>query len=198
MPCSETPPRQASEEPQAEAEPSEALSTEQLMKTLNAWRRGSAAADAESTRRTDEDKALQHFWQTMVGASPALVHRFTAPEIDSQCGHAATLPFMACGCLWSMKMGPIGTSAPDMRYFCVLPHGHRERLRFSVIFAKQPGEGYRERSVLDWPEDLAGHPWGPTLSGEELAEYRQTDGSVLVMLHALGLGNERDAPDEAG
>merc|ERR1719203_602052 len=96
-------------------------------------------------------------------------------------------------------MGPLGGGgaaannagpAKGTRYFCLLPHGHEERLRCSIFFARRPGEGFKERRVHDWPKELAGHPWGPTMRGEEVEELRQADGSLLLMIHAVGLGAE--------
>eukprot|EP00929_Paragymnodinium_shiwhaense_P051782 TRINITY_DN26003_c0_g1_i1.p1 TRINITY_DN26003_c0_g1~~TRINITY_DN26003_c0_g1_i1.p1 ORF type:complete len:409 (+),score=91.34 TRINITY_DN26003_c0_g1_i1:77-1303(+) len=77
------------------------------------------------------------------------------------------------------------------RYFCLLPHGHGDRLRFSVLFAKAD-DGYSERRVHDWPEQLSGHPWGPTVLADDLTRWKQADGSILLMVHAVGLSPEVD------
>eukprot|EP00928_Gymnodinium_smaydae_P024669 TRINITY_DN19895_c0_g2_i2.p1 TRINITY_DN19895_c0_g2~~TRINITY_DN19895_c0_g2_i2.p1 ORF type:complete len:500 (-),score=107.58 TRINITY_DN19895_c0_g2_i2:208-1707(-) len=135
---------------------------------------------------------------------------------SSQWSWASPL-FSACGRLWSLRMGPISAAGPGAgggsgnasggaghgaasagascggagavggRYFCLLPHGHTDRLRCSLLFARRPGEGFRERVVQNWPPDLAGHPWGPTVHSAELETYLQADNSILVMVQAVGL-----------
>lgn len=193
--------RQASEGEEAkEAEPdvvpSESLSTKQLMQALQqavlAWRNGKGTGEEE--RQEEEEKAVEEIQRSMGWASPCFLHRFPASAFDDQTLHSATPPFMACERLWCLRTGslPTGSLVSPMRFFSLLPHGHNDRLRCSLIFAKRPGEGFKERLVIDWPAELAGHPWGPTVSSEELAQYRQADGSVLVMVHGLGLGSENE------
>lgn len=132
-------------------------------------------------------------FEEMRGASPALVHRFPAASTEStDAGGAWASPiFNAEGRLWTIRMGPHGSNGS--RYFCLLPHGHNDRLRCSFVFAKTAGAGFKERRVHDWPTELAGHPWGPTIPAEELAGYKQADGSILLMVHAVGLGSEESS-----
>lgn len=134
----------------------------------------------------------------MAGASPSLVHRFPAHAVERGDGYWSTPPFTAYGKAFSLRMGPVGGGAAaaasaataGTRYFCLVPHGHQDRLRCSLYFARKPGDGYKERRVHDWPVELAGHPWGPTVRAEELAQFKQADGSLLLMVHAAGLGAE--------
>ncbi|CAE7780716.1 Cep104 [Symbiodinium necroappetens] len=77
------------------------------------------------------------------------------------------------------------------RYFCIFPHGHTDRLRCWFLFAKPPGRGYKEWPVVDWPPELAGHPWGPCVPLEEVEEYKQADGSICLLVHATGLEENR-------
>jgi len=131
--------------------------------------------------------AVEKLLSDMVGASPALVHRFTAEVIERMDGQCSAPIFSACNHLWCLRMGPLASSSHGTRYFVLLPHGHEKRLKCSFFFAKKGGEGYKERRVHDWPAELAGHPWGPTIQAEELAECTQADGSVILMIHAVGL-----------
>ena len=39
----------------------------------------------------------------------------------------------------------------------------------------------------DWPAELAGHPWGPSVPLEEIEDYKQADGSILLLVHATSL-----------
>jgi len=148
-------------------------------------------------RRAAETAAIDQLYADMAGASPAIVQRLPAKVIDGPENYWSSPLFAAGDRLWSLRVGPLGGSAQGARYFCILPHGHTDRLRCSFIFARRPGEGYKERRVHDWPADLAGHPWGPTVPGDELAQYKQVDGSLLMMIQAVSLGSENDPkPDE--
>lgn len=136
----------------------------------------------------------------MLGASPALAHRIPASAVERTSGYWSSPPFTARGRCFSLRMGPLGgsdagsASSKEAKYFCLLPHGHEERLRCSIFFARRPGEGYRERRVHDWPKELAGHPWGPTVQMDELRQLKQADGSLLLMVHVAGLGDDEDQP----
>merc|ERR1711879_980783 len=100
----------------------------------------------------------------------------------------------SCGRLWTLRSGPFGHG---FRYFSLLPLGHEDRLHFIVTFARKPGEGFKFNSVDDWEPELAGQPWGPSVSEEELEEYTQADGSMLLMVHGLGLSAENGQQDAA-
>lgn len=160
-----------------------------------------AAEEAEADRRLCRAKAdlmeAEALRLEMAGALPTLVHRFPARALERAEGFWSTPPFKAYGRAFSLRMGPAGSSAGGTsnaangtRYFCLVPHGHQDRLRCSLYFARRPGDGFKERRVHDWPVDLAGHPWGPTVRAEELEQFKQADGSLLLMLHAAGLGTE--------
>ncbi|OLP74412.1 hypothetical protein AK812_SmicGene46053 [Symbiodinium microadriaticum] len=58
----------------------------------------------------------------------------------------------------------------------------------------------KEWPVVDWPPELAGHPWGfrtwplifrPCVPLEEVEEYKQADGSICLLVHATGLEENR-------
>jgi len=150
-------------------------------------------------------RAVEELAADMARASPVLVHRIPPHALESTSSYWSSPPFCVRSRCFSLRMGPLPksgsgggavasgsaiTKATGPKYFCLLPHGHEERLRCSIFFAKRPGEGYKERKVHDWPKELAGHPWGPTVRAEELEELRQADGSLLLMVHAGGLGAE--------
>jgi len=146
----------------------------------------------EKRQKAEEQKTLDKLYFDMASASPALVHRFPAGFMDRCDSHWSTPMFSAQGYLWSIRMGPLSKNDKSSRYFCILPQGHTERLRCSFVFAKHSGEGYQERRVHDWPANLNGHPWGPTIPEEELLRYVQADGTLFLMVHAVGLGSEED------
>lgn len=146
-------------------------------------------------RHAEDLEAVSRLQQEMAATSPALVHRIPAKLVDGQDSFWSSPAFTACGKLWSLRSGPVSTEKsekPAARFFCLLPHGHNARLRCAVVFAKRPGEGFKEKRVHDWPSELSGHPWGPTLSAEELEMFKQVDGSILLMVHATSLGGADD------
>lgn len=160
---------------------------------VRSYRLGAEAE--ERRRRAALTASIDALYADMAGASPALVHRIPAHALESPDVHWSSPPFSACGRPWSIRIGPLGTAgASGSRYFCLLPHAHGDRLRCSFFFAKKAYDGFKERRVHDWPPELAGHPWGPTVPGEELAQYKQADGSMLFMVHAVGLGTESEIP----
>jgi len=133
-----------------------------------------------------ERAPIEELHADMVGSSPVLLHRFPARAFSSSSGHWCTPPFTACERLWALRMG-LADKDNKSQFFNVFPIGHSERLVFSCVFAKRPGEGYKERRVHDWPLELAGQPWGPTLLAHDIASFIQADGSMLLMIHATGL-----------
>jgi len=145
------------------------------------------ASDAEERRSLTDLSVISKLYDDMKGASPSLVHRIPAVTMANPNSHWSSPLFQACGLLWNMRMGPI-VGAPGSRYFCLLAHRHTDRLQCSLVFARKPGDGYKERVIHDWPLELAGQPWGPTIPGAEVQQYIQADGSLLFMVHALGLG----------
>eukprot|EP00747_Dinoflagellata_sp_TGD_P182612 gnl/TRDRNA2_/TRDRNA2_36923_c0_seq2.p1 gnl/TRDRNA2_/TRDRNA2_36923_c0~~gnl/TRDRNA2_/TRDRNA2_36923_c0_seq2.p1 ORF type:complete len:201 (-),score=28.37 gnl/TRDRNA2_/TRDRNA2_36923_c0_seq2:133-735(-) len=151
------------------------------------------ATEAEK-RQSPEYVAVDRLLMDMMGTSPALVHRIPAEELKRPDATWSTPMFKACDHLWSVRTGPLGNGAPGVRYFCLLAHDHSERLCCSIIFAKRPGKGFKERPVRDWSEEFAGQPWGPTVGPEELEDYKQVDGSVLFMIHAWGLKSTQSGP----
>jgi len=140
-----------------------------------------------AVQETRKGNPVEKLLSDMAGASPALVHRFTAEVVERTDGQCSAPIFSACNYLWCLRMGPLASSSQGTRYFVLMPHGHEKRLKCSFFFAKKGGEGYKERRIHDWPAELAGHPWGPTLQTEELADCKQADGSVIFMIHAVGL-----------
>lgn len=171
---------------------------EDILQQLAAWRMYPADIDKQ-LQRASEITALKQLHADMMGTSPALLHRFPATGFETADATWSSPIFSACGRLWSVRMGPVGvaTGTSGGRYFCLLPHGHTDRLKCSFLFAKQLGKDsgssrYKERRVHDWPEELAGHPWGPSLPTDELSECLQADGSLQLMIHAVGLGGEDD------
>ncbi|CAK9089258.1 unnamed protein product [Durusdinium trenchii] len=155
----------------------------------------------------EREKQIALLYKELEGSSGVLVHRF--PEMgSSQCGkvtrvqssfgywQAAAIEtgegtwsspiFSACNRLWSIRLGKHSTIAKSL-YFCILPHGHKDRLRCWFLFARPPGKGYKEWPVHDWPPELAGHPWGPSVPLEEIEDYKQADGSILLLVHATTL-----------
>jgi len=151
----------------------------------------------ERWKQFDLERFVASFQKSMAGASPALVQRIPASAVGDCSAEAqwASPVFTACGQLWSLRMGTLGGGAPGTQFFCLLPHGHDERLKCSIFFAKRNGQGFKERRIHDWPMDLAGQPWGPTLDANELAKYKQEDGSVLIMVHADSLCGYADLQD---
>jgi len=131
------------------------------------------------------------FW-AMMATSPALVYRIEPEDLASSDPTSSPV-FTACRLLWSVRTGIAPTEDPPKRYFCITPHGHSERLCCSFIFARPPGQGFRERRLYDWPSHYAGQPWGPNMSADELQSYRQPDESVLLMVHAVDLICDGDA-----
>ncbi|OLP80614.1 hypothetical protein AK812_SmicGene38947 [Symbiodinium microadriaticum] len=73
--------------------------------------------------------------------------------------------------------------------------------RAAVVGGAEPvevGDAARtaeEWPVVDWPPELAGHPWGfrtwPCVPLEEVEEYKQADGSICLLVHATGLEENR-------
>lgn len=151
--------------------------------------RTAATRDEKFVEMQRERETLESLYTDMAGSSPVLLHRVPARVFSStsgQSGHWCSPPFTACERLWALQMGTAERNSNSW-YFNIFPIGHQERLFFSCIFAKRPGEGYRERRVHDWPYELAGQPWGPTLNEEDMAGFFQADGSLLLMIHAIGL-----------
>jgi hypothetical protein len=149
----------------------------------------------ERARTLQMRSSVDAIHRDMIGASPSLLHRFP-PESLVQAGYWSTPLFHAFGNMWYVCCGSVPGAREGARYFCIVGHGHGERLRCSLVFAKRPGEGslgYVEKSVQDWPVDKAGQPWGPTLGTDELEKIRQADGSLLFMVHALGLMTDHSA-----
>lgn len=146
----------------------------------------SAARDEKILEMQRERAPLEALHEDMAGSSPVLLHRFPARAFCGTSGHWCTPPFTACDRLWALRMGRTEKDG-NSRYFNIFPIGHSERLMCSCIFAKRPGEGYKERRVHDWPSELAGQPWGPTLPSHDIADFIQADGSMLLMIHAIGL-----------
>jgi len=152
------------------------------------------SVEAEMRHQFRERASIEKIWQEMAGTLPALLHQVPADVLTEPDRQWATPYFGACGYLWSMRIGVLG-GREGARYFCLLPHQTNTdrtapRLKFSVFFAKPPGQGFKERLVVDWPEDMAGHPWGPTMEAEELQKYMQADGTLIFMVHAHGLGSD--------
>jgi len=123
----------------------------------------------------------------MLGAAPALVHRVPATifEEDAQDKCWWSPPFSGCG--WSFSLCISTTGITGSRSFCLVQHGHSQRLRCSIYFARRPGLGFVERRVCDWPIVETPLPWGPTVRWDELLDYRQADGTLLLMVHVNGL-----------
>lgn len=128
--------------------------------------------------------------QEMLATSGVLVHRFPAAVVESGDATWSTPVFAAFNRLWSIRLGRHSATATSL-YFCIFPHGHTDRLRCWFLFAKPPGRGYKEWPVVDWPPELAGHPWGPCVPLEEVEEYKQVDGSICLLVHATGLEENR-------
>lgn len=141
----------------------------------------------ERARRAERSSAAETLYSQMLGTSPVLLHRFSASSLTEE-GHWSTPLFAACSRLWTLRTGCVCAGKKDSaRYFCLIAHGHTDRLLCSIMFAKRPGEGFLERRVHDWPPDYAGQPWGATLEYETLQTLTQADGSLLLMVHAIDL-----------
>jgi len=140
-------------------------------------------------------EAIASMRMAMLGASPALVHHIPACAVHGGEIYWSSPPFTACGHLWTLRSGPVGATTgftSGSKYFCFLPVRHEERLRCNLYFARKPGEGFKERRLHNWPPELSGQPFGVTLKPDELERFTQADGSLLVMVHAVGLGGEED------
>eukprot|EP00438_Fugacium_kawagutii_P031866 Skav224119 [mRNA] locus=scaffold2427:240444:241031:- [translate_table: standard] len=133
----------------------------------------------------DRERSVDLLYKDFEGASGVLVHRFPASAITEE-GTWSSPVFSACNRLWSVRIGRHSSKSTSL-YFCIVPHGHKDRLRCCFIFARPPGQGCKEWPVHDWPSELAGHPWGPSVPLEEIEEYKQADGSILLLVHAAGL-----------
>ncbi|CAK9103816.1 unnamed protein product [Durusdinium trenchii] len=134
----------------------------------------------------EREKQIALLYKELEGSSGVLVHRFPAAAIETGEGTWSSPIFSACNRLWSIRLGKHSTIAKSL-YFCILPHGHKDRLRCWFLFARPPGKGYKEWPVHDWPPELAGHPWGPSVPLEEIEDYKQADGSILLLVHATTL-----------
>lgn len=162
---------------------------EEMMLALTEMKAQKIKDDQETQARQfveDSEKRLGLLYKEFEGASGVLVHRFPAAAIETGEGAWSSPVFMACNRLWSIRLGKHSSTATSL-YFCILPHGHKDRLRCWLIFARPPGKGYKEWPVHDWPPELAGHPWGPSVPLEEIEDYKQVDGSILLLVHATGL-----------
>eukprot|EP00927_Polykrikos_kofoidii_P027517 TRINITY_DN24172_c0_g2_i1.p1 TRINITY_DN24172_c0_g2~~TRINITY_DN24172_c0_g2_i1.p1 ORF type:complete len:395 (-),score=134.70 TRINITY_DN24172_c0_g2_i1:156-1340(-) len=147
-------------------------------------------AESQAEKERSEQQCIERIYSEMISTSPALVYRFSAQAIASDEGWSSPV-FASHNRLWSLRTGPLTGSGA--RFFCLLPHGgHTDRLRSSFFFARSGTRGYKERKVHDWPAELKGHPWGPTMPADEIKGYLQADGSVLVMIHAVGLGDDSE------
>jgi hypothetical protein len=147
-----------------------------------AFRQYRLADQASAMNAMNIDPRVQNLFSEMLATSPVLVHRFP-PEAFNNDEHYTTPPFCACGRSWCLVVGSVSRGV-ETRFFGLLPHGHSDRLRCVILFAKSNGKGFLEKRIDDWPLEKAGFPWGPVLQPEQLQELRQADNSLLVMVHA--------------
>jgi len=162
---------------------------EQMMLALAEMKAQKIIDDQDAQARQsaeDTERSICQLYKELEGASGVLVHRFRASAIETGEETWSSPLFTACNRLWSIRIGRHSPAATSL-YFCIIPHDHKDRLRCWFLFARAPGKGYKEWRVHDWPPELAGHPWGPSVPLEEIEDYKQADGSILLLVHAAGL-----------
>lgn len=161
----------------------------QAVQSVVALRHISLASREEQRRvralLSDQSERLR---ADMAGASPSLVHCFSAEAMQRET--ASSPIFSACGRLWILQMHAQAGEQPP-RHFLVLPHDHSDGLRYRILFAKR-GEGFKERLVDDWPEHTG--QGGALVLAQELEGYVQVDGSLFLLIHAEGLCDVQRSP----
>lgn len=179
---------------------------EDALMAIAEWRYNPAAYE-EQRKRCAAKETVERLFNDMANSSPALVHRFPADIMARADASWSSPTFSACNRLWALYMGPLctlggavgaslresgNTIAAVTRYFVLKPQGHKDRLQFFIFLAKSSGQGFKERRVQDWPPELAGHPWGPSVPAEDIEQCLQPDGSLLVMVQAICVSRDDD------
>lgn len=175
---------------------------EDTLRAIARWRYFPSAFEQER-KLAEAKEVVDNLYTDLAHTFPALVYRFSPAVMNKREATSSTPTFRACGHLWTLCMGPMLTlacgssnsqresrAAVLARYFVLKPRGHCNRLQFLFVLAKKPGEGFKERRVQDWPPELAGHPWGPSVPAEDIECCLQDDGSLIVMIQPVGLGME--------